>query len=258
MTGMTIVSARSSMLKTELPLIIPDWPIPARVKAISTTRQGGTSSTPYASLNLGNHVGDAPQTVAANRERLGGILPTEPLWLTQVHGNTVVNAASTCPYAEADAAISRIPNRVCTIMTADCLPVLFCDIHGNAVGAAHAGWRGLQAGVLEATVKAMQSPAQDIMAWLGPAIGPDAFEVGEEVYSAFTLHDSKAMAAFRPGIKKGKWFADLYLLARQRLNDCGVNWIYGGDRCTFSEPDAFFSYRRDGLTGRMASLIWIE
>lgn len=246
------------MSKTELELIRPDWPAPANVKALSTTRHGGTSTGPYAALNLGNHVGDDPQSVAANRTLLGQHLPMEPLWLTQVHGTTVVNAACTCPHAKADASIARMANRICVIMTADCLPVLFCDTQGTAVGAAHAGWRGLNAGILEATVKTMKTPPGEIMAWLGPAIGPDAFEVGEEVRAAFIAHDASAENAFRPSANEGKWLADLYQLARQRLAACGVTQVYGGDRCTYSEADTFFSYRRDGTTGRMASLIWLE
>lgn len=246
------------MSKTELELITPDWPAPANVKALSTTRHGGTSAGPYAALNLGSHVGDDPQSVIANRALLGQHLPMEPLWLTQVHGTTVVNAACTCPHAEADASIARMANRICTIMTADCLPVLFCDTQGTAVGAAHAGWRGLNAGILEATVKAMQTPPGEIMAWLGPAIGPDAFEVGSEVRTAFIAHDPAATSAFRPSTHDGKWLADLYQLARQRLAACGVTQVYGGNRCTFTEEETFFSYRRDGTTGRMASLIWLE
>lgn len=246
------------MSKTELELITPDWPAPANVKALSTTRHGGVSTGPYAALNLGNHVGDDPQRVAANRALLGQHLPMEPLWLTQVHGTTVVNAACTCPHAEADASIARMANRICAIMTADCLPVLFCDTQGTAVGAAHAGWRGLNAGVLEATVKAMQTPLGEIMAWLGPAIGPEAFEVGPEVRAAFMVQDAIAESAFRPSANENKWLADLYQLARQRLAACGVTQVYGGNRCTFTEEETFFSYRRDGTTGRMASLIWLE
>lgn len=246
------------MSKTELELIQPDWPAPANVKSLSTTRHGGISTGPYAALNLGNHVGDDPQNVAANRALLGQHVPMEPLWLTQVHGTTVVNAACTCPHAEADASIARITHRICAIMTADCLPVLFCDIKGTAVGAAHAGWRGLNAGILEATIKAMQTPPGEIMAWLGPAIGPDAFEVGPEVRAAFIAHDALAESAFRPSANVGKWLADLYQLACQRLAASGITQVYGGDRCTYSEADTFFSYRRDGATGRMASLIWLE
>ncbi len=246
------------MSRTNLEFIIPDWPAPANIKALSTTRRGGVSTKPYATLNLGSHVRDDPQAVATNRALLSQHTPTEPLWLTQVHGKTVVNAACTCPHAEADASIARMAYRICAIMTADCLPVLFCDKKGTAVGAAHAGWRGLNEGVLEATVRAMQTPAGEILAWLGPTIGPDAFEVGAEVRAAFIAHDNAAASAFHPGSSEGKWLADLYQLARQRLATCGVTQIYGGDRCTFTEHETFFSYRRDGTTGRMASLIWLE
>lgn len=246
------------MSRTDLEFIIPDWPAPANVKALSTTRRGGVSREPYAALNLGSHVSDDPQAVATNRALLSQHTPTEPLWLTQVHGKTVVNAACTCPHAEADASIARMANRICAIMTADCLPVLFCDKKGTAVGAAHAGWRGLNEGVLEATVRAMQTPPGEILAWLGPAIGPDAFEVGAEVRAAFIAHDNAAASAFHSGSSEGKWLADLYQLARQRLATCGVTQIYGGDRCTFTEHETFFSYRRNGTTGRMASLIWLE
>lgn len=237
--------------------IVPDWPAPARVKALSTTRHGGVSSGPYAAFNLGGHVGDAPEAVARNRALLGEHLPLEPLWLTQVHGTTVVNAACTCPYAEADGAVSRMANRLCAVMTADCLPVLLCDNAGSVVAAAHAGWRGLANGILETTVKAMQVPGDTLMAWLGPAIGPSAFEVGQDVYDAFTRHDPAAIAAFRATGAPGKYLADLYLLARQRLAALGVTAVYGGDRCTYREVEHFFSYRRDGTTGRMATLIWL-
>lgn len=246
------------MSKTDLEFIFPDWPAPANVKALSTTRNGGVSATPYATLNLGSHVGDNPKNVAKNRAILGKYLPAEPLWLTQVHGKTVVNAASTCPHAEADAASTNMTNQICTILTADCLPVLFCDMRGTTVAAAHAGWRGLKTGILEATVSTMQAPAEDIMAWLGPAIGPDAFEVGDEVRTAFTTSNIQAENAFRPSGHQGKWLANLYLLAQQRLAAIGVTHIYGGNRCTFTEKETFFSYRRDGSSGRMASLIWRE
>lgn len=257
--GMTMtVTARSFMSKTDLELIIPDWPAPARVKALSTTRKGGISTRPYAALNLGSHVGDDPKNVAHNRAILGQYLPAEPLWLTQVHGTSIVNVASTCPHAEADAAIARMDRQICTIMTADCLPVLLCDVNGTTVAAAHAGWRGLEAGIIESTVKAMQISGTEIMAWLGPAIGPEAFEVGNEVRTAFIAHDSAATSAFRPSTHPGKWLANLYLLAQQRLASCGVTQVYGADRCTFTEQETFFSYRRDGSTGRMASMIWLE
>lgn len=243
----------------QLQLITPDWPAPAKVKALSTTRMGGVSSGPYASLNLAKHVGDVPDAVAQNRQRLGEHLPLQALWLQQVHGTVVVNAASTCPDAQADAAFARMSHRICTVMTADCLPVLFCDDAGTAVGAAHAGWRGLAGGILENTVRAMQTPGEQVMAWLGPAISQKVFEVGSDVRDAFVNHAPEAAQAFIPGAQPGKWFADLYLLARQRLNAIGITRVYGGDRCTFTEADSFFSARRDGTqSGRQASLIWLE
>jgi polyphenol oxidase len=248
--------------------IVPDWPAPARVKALQTTRQGGLSPAPWASLNLGDHVGDLPSRVAGNRQQLRTFLPAEPRWLNQVHGVVAVNAdltpisgpaLNTSPGGEvvtADAAYARQPNRVCVVMTADCLPVFFCDRAGSVVAVAHAGWRGLLAGVLEETVHKMGVPAADLLAWLGPAIGPKHFEVGAEVRSAFVARDAGAATAFQA---KGddKWLADIYRLARQRLSQCGVGWTGGGDFCTVSEVDRFFSYRRDGVTGRMASLIWL-
>lgn len=246
-------------MATDLPLIVPEWPAPRNVRAFATTRNGGVSAGPYASLNLGTHVGDDPQAVAENRARLGSHLPVRPLWLQQVHGAVVVNALSTCPDAQADAAFARVPNQICTVMTADCLPVLFCDASGTAVGAAHAGWRGLAGGVLENTVKAMQVEATEVLAWLGPAIGPQSFEVGEDVRAAFVAHSAQAQSAFVPTGAPGKYLADLYLLARQRLTALGVTRIYGGGRCTLTEADIFFSARRDGTrSGRQASLIWLE
>ena len=237
--------------------IVPGWPAPANVKALSTTRAGGLGVAPFDSLNLGTHVGDDPATVAANRARLRALLPAEPCWLNQVHGTAVVDLATYGGVPDADAAVSRQPGAVCVVMTADCLPVLLCDRAGTVVGAAHAGWRGLQGGVIEATVRAMDVPAGELMAWLGPAIGPEAFEVGDEVRAAFVADDSAAAAAFRPAGPAGKWLADLYLLARQRLAALGVAGVYGGDACTFTEAARFFSYRRDGRTGRMASLVWL-
>lgn len=250
-----MATAKSSMSATKH-FIRPDWPAPACVKAVSTTRAGGLSAAPYDALNLGDHVGDIPSAVAANRALLAQHVPVEPLWLTQVHGKIVADAASALPRTQADAAIARQAGCVCAIMTADCLPVLFCDQDGTAVGAAHAGWRGLADGVLEATVSAMQVNPDKIMAWLGPAIGPTAFEVGHEVREAFVSSLPAHAEAFAPHGEK--WLGDLYLLARQRLNQIGVTAIYGGDRCTYSEPEDFFSYRRDKQTGRMASLIWLE
>lgn len=237
--------------------IVPDWPAPARVRALSTTRAGGVSVAPYDSLNLGIHVGDDPASVADNRAQVRRIVPSEPAWLNQVHGTAVVDAASVAGVPDADASVSRTPGAVCVVMTADCLPVLLCDRAGTVVGAAHAGWRGLHGGVIEATVAAMQVAPGDVIAWLGPAIGPAAFEVGDEVRAAFVAVDASADSAFKPAGQPGKWLADIYLLARQRLAALGVTAVYGGDCCTVSESQRFFSYRRDGVTGRMGTLVWL-
>ncbi len=239
--------------------LVADWPAPPRVRTCTTTRQGGVSLAPYAGLNLGDHVGDAPQAVAANRAhvvRQRG-LPGMPLWLNQVHGTTVVDAADAAPGCAADASFTREPGVVCAVLTADCLPLLLCDKAGSTVAAVHAGWRGLAAGVIEATLAAMQVPPEELMVWLGPAIGPRAFEVGSEVCEAFTSHDPAAAEAFHPS-PAGRWLADIYQLARQRLARQGVTAIYGGERCTYTEAQPFYSYRREGVTGRMASLIWLE
>jgi YfiH family protein len=237
--------------------ILPDWPAPANVRALQTTRHGGVSVAPYDSLNLGSHVGDAPLAVARNRMLLNTLLPSEPVWLEQVHGTDVANADMAGCRVRADACIARRRSSVCVVMTADCLPVLLCDERGTAVGAAHAGWKGLAAGVIEATVREMAVEPDKLMAWLGPAIGPDAFEVGDEVRAAFVAADPLSAAAFAPG-QSGKWYADIYTLARLRLNALGITRIYGGDRCTYSEREQFFSYRRDGATGRMGSFIWLS
>jgi YfiH family protein len=239
-------------------MIVPDWPAPGNVRSASTTRSGGVSVPPYDTFNLAEHVGDSPAAVAANRTRLRQRLdlPSEPLWLEQVHGRKVVDADTAGLRPAADASFSRRPGRVCAVMTADCLPVLLCDRAGTAVAAAHAGWRGLAAGVLEASVEAMAVDPGQLLAWLGPAIGAQAFEVGGEVRTAFTAAHARAADAFtvRPN---GRWLADIYALARIRLQAAGVGAVYGGGRCTCSEPDAFFSYRREQVTGRMASLIWL-
>ncbi len=246
------------MSRSELALIIPDWPAPANVKAIATTRVGGYSIAPFDSLNLGTHVGDDLQVVTRNRDRLRQLLPSEPVWLNQIHGATVVNAGHATAGSDADASFAKTRTQVCAVMTADCLPVLLCDEAGTVVGAAHAGWRGLCNGVLEETITAMQAPPESMLAWFGPAIGPQAFEVGEEVRTAFLAHDIRASNAFQPGTQNGKWLANLYQLARQRLEACGVTRIYGGEHCTFTQTETFFSFRRDGQTGRMANLIWLE
>lgn len=237
--------------------IVPDWPAPPGVRALQTTRMGGVSRGPYESLNLGDHVGDDPADVAANRARLAGLLPGEPLWLKQVHGVAVADASADRPGAEADAAIARQGGRVCVVMTADCLPLLLCDRAGTVVAAVHAGWRGLAAGVVEAAVAAMGRPGSELLAWLGPAIGPEAFEVGEEVRADFMAHDPGAAEAFvaRGG---GKWLADIWLLARQRLNSLGIDSVWGGGQCTVSDRGRFFSYRRDGVTGRMGTFVWLD
>jgi YfiH family protein len=239
--------------------ILPDWPAPASVRGLATTRRGGVSGGVFASLNLGEHVGDDPAAVAANREILCRRIETRPVWLKQVHGARVVDldAESGRFSPEADAALTRESGLACVAMTADCLPVLLCDFDGTVVAAAHAGWRGLLAGVLEATVAAMRVPGSELMAWLGPAIGPQAFEVGFEVRDAFVAADADAAAAFRPSAK-GKWLADLYRLARRRLAGQGVARVFGGDFCTVSDAERFFSHRRDGRTGRMASLVWLR
>ncbi len=237
--------------------IQPDWPAPRGVRALSTTRHGGVSLGPWASLNLGDHVGDDPVAVQANRQRLRQLLPDEPRWLRQVHGVGCIDAASPDADRTADAAFTRQRGVVCVVMTADCLPILFCDDQATVVGVAHAGWRGLAAGVIESTVSAMEIPGANLMAWLGPAIGPRAFEVGDEVRAAFVAFDGAASEAFVPAAG-GKWLCDIYLLARQRLARLGIRRVTGADFCTAGEPQRFFSYRRDGVTGRMASLIWLE
>lgn len=239
-------------------LIIPQWPAPANVRACSTTRTGGVSPAPWSSLNLGGHVGDQPAAVAANRQRLVELaqLPAMPHWLEQVHGTEVARlSAARQALLRADGAVTREPGVVCAVMTADCLPVLFCSADGSEVAAAHAGWRGLCAGVLEKTLAQFHCEPQEIYAWLGPAIGPAAFEVGGEVRDAFLTQDPQAEQAFRPA--GNKYYADIWLLARQRLLAAGIRSVSAEPRCTFSESDDFFSFRRDGTTGRMATLIWL-
>jgi polyphenol oxidase len=239
-------------------MILPDWPAPPGVHSLMTTREGGVSGPPWTSLNLGDHVGDDPADVVANRARLRRQLPAEPGWLRQVHSKRVVELGRD-GNREADAAFTRQAGTVCAVLTADCLPLLFCDRAGSVVAAAHAGWRGLANGILEASVAAMQVPPGEILAWMGAAIGPQAFEVGDEVREAFVSRHPEAAAAFlpHPSSVPGKWLADIYRLARIRLAGVGVDAVYGGGRCTFSERESFYSYRRDGVTGRMASLVWL-
>jgi len=242
--------------------LTPDWPAPANVQALITTRQGGVSESPYDSLNLGDHVGDSVTVVASNRLLLKRqcALPVEPLWLKQNHGIVAVDAAVASGVPVADASFSHQVNKVCAVMTADCLPLLLCDQAGSVVAAVHAGWRGLADGVIEASVKAMGGSPSRLMAWLGPAIGPEVFEVGDEVRQQFMAVDPQAAEAFQPSdpsSPQGRWLADIYLLARQRLSGLGIEQIYGGHCCTYTDEERFYSYRRDGVTGRMASLIWL-
>lgn len=237
--------------------IVPQWPAPACVKSLITTRNGGVSSGAHATFNLGLRAGDDPLHVAANRAQLRASLPADPAWLKQVHGTRVVKADSLTKPVEADAAFTRTTATVCAVMMADCLPVLICDRDATVVGIAHAGWRGMSAGVIENTLEAMNVRADNLLAYLGPAIGPSAFEVGADVRDAFTAADKNAQIAFKPH-REGKWLADLFVLARQRLHARGVSRIYGGGACTYADASRFYSYRRDGTTGRMAALIWLS
>ncbi|MBU3694248.1 MAG: peptidoglycan editing factor PgeF [Rhodocyclaceae bacterium] len=254
--------------------LTPEWPAPANVRALCTTRIGGASGGPWAGLNLAAHVGDDPAAVAANRALLRAYLPAEPVWLAQVHGVCVIDPASQEPRAtppEADAARTCAIDTPCAVLTADCLPVLLCDGGCSAEGAAtraaatevasiHAGWRGLADGVLEATAAAMRTRPQDWLAWIGPCIGPDAFACDDDVVDAFCAEHPEARSAFRPHpAQPGKWLGDLPAIARQRLVALGVPpaAIHGGGLCTVSDASRFYSFRRDGVTGRMATLVWL-
>jgi polyphenol oxidase len=234
-----------------------DWPAPPGVHVLSSFRGGGASHGVYASLNLGDHVGDDPKAVAANRRELATTagLPAEPRWLAQVHGVKVADLDAAEAQFAADAAVTRRPGTVAAILTADCLPIVFASDSGDAVAAAHAGWRGLAAGVIEATVDALGVPAKKLLAWLGPAIGPRHFEVGEEVRLAFLEGHPEAADAFQMN-SRDRFMADLALLARQRLAQLGVGRVYGCGECTYTCGDRYFSHRRDGATGRQATLIW--
>jgi YfiH family protein len=240
--------------------IVPDWPAPPHVRAVVTTRSGGVSTGPYASFNLGQSTGDEVGAVSANRERLRALLPEEPRWLKQVHGARVLRAQDIADHPEADASVSDTRGVVCAILVADCLPMLFTDRHGTFVAAAHAGWRGLAEGVIDNTVRMITrhaSTARDLLAYIGPGIGPSAFEVGDDVYDAFTSRDGGSSFAFQR-TAVGKWLADLPALARLALARCGVEQVYGGDLCTYSDPARFYSYRRDKVTGRMGAFVWLE
>jgi YfiH family protein len=236
--------------------ITPDWPAAGRVRALITTRAGGVSSGKFASLNLGTRVGDDPQRVERNRAILKACLPAEPAWMKQVHGTVVIDAAKATPDAEADGAVTRAAGSVCAVLTADCLPILLSDRAGTTAGIAHAGWRGLAAGIIENVVQAMRVSPPDLIAYIGPGIGPRSYEVGEEVRQAFVGKDPDAAAAFVPR-RNGKYLVDLYALARQRLEAARIAEVHGGGFCTAGD-ERFFSFRRDGNTGRMASLVWLE
>lgn len=235
--------------------LTPDWPAPAPVRALVTTRAGGVSQGPWTGLNLGLRTDDDPAAVAENRARLEACLPQPPKWLAQVHGSTVVDADTLDGQPQADASIARAAGTVCAIQVADCLPVLFTDRAGSCVAAAHAGWRGLAGGVLANTVAGMGVAPKDMLAWIGPGIGPSAFEVGDDVLQAFCTDHPENRDAFQ-ALQAGKWLCDLPALARLALRRCGVSAIYGGHWCTWSDPQRFYSYRRDRVTGRMAAVIW--
>lgn len=239
--------------------LVPEWAAPASVRAIATTRLGGLSTTSYAGLNLATHVGDDPANVDRNRQLLRQTitqLPADPLWLQQVHGARVAVAEDYRFGLEADACVAHTPGLVCAVLSADCLPILLCADDGSVVSAVHAGWRGMAAGVIEACVSRMGVPSDRLLAWLGPAIGPRAYEVGEEVRAAFCADDEMAALAFHRSAP-GKWLCDLYSLATRRFAALGVRRVFGGGLCTFSDSRRFYSFRRDGTTGRMASCIWI-
>jgi len=240
-------------------MIYPDWPAPANVKAVTTTRAGGVSEPPFDSFNLADHVGDDPAAVRQNRNILQQSLqlPAAPAWLNQVHGDMVVDVSQCGERPSADAGYCTRTGSVCTVLTADCLPVLLCDQDGTRVAAAHAGWRGLAGGILESSIKVLDTDPARLVVWLGPAIGPMAFEVGDEVRQVFVDQHAQAVGAFN-ATTGGRWLADLYRLARIRLQAVGVDAIYGGGLCTLTDREQFYSYRRDGATGRMASLIWLD
>ncbi len=241
-------------------VILPDWPVPSHIRALTTTRIGGVSSGAYTSLNLATHVADQPAAVLSNRRRLRTQLhlPSEPCWLQQVHGTTVVTADHYLQPPPADAVYSMQADTVCAILTADCLPLLICDQQGTQIAAIHAGWRGLAAGIIAQTLAKFSQPMHNLLVWLGPAIGPRAFEVGHEVYTRFVSNHKDFAQAFMPSLRPTHWYAEIYRLATLALGKQGVTQIYGGSHCTYSEPNLFYSYRRDGeKTGRMASLIWM-
>lgn len=240
--------------------IVPDWPAPGRVRAASSTRTGGTSGGPWRSLNLADHVADDAEAVSRNRARLRRELelPEEPRWLVQRHGARVVEVGPAPDRAPADGIVAREPGAVCAVLAADCMPVLLCDRDATVVAALHAGWRGVAAGIVEAGVRALGVDPGELVAWLGPAIGPGRFEVGPDVRGAILAGDPDGGEAFRPAGGTDRWRADLERIVRRRLARCGVGSVHGGGYCTASDPGRFFSHRRDGVTGRMATLVWLD
>ncbi|CAB1276837.1 peptidoglycan editing factor PgeF [Candidatus Nitrosacidococcus tergens] len=240
-----------------LPTITPNWPVLNHIYAYTTTRQGGISTAPYDSLNLGDHVGDISESVKQNREILYQALslPNEPIWLTQIHSNKVIDGANHTD-RQGDGCFSHHPNVVCAILTADCLPILICNRQGDKIAAIHGGWRGLASGIIKNAIEKLATPAEELLVWLGPAIGAHAFEVGNEVREVFINQDKENHIAFTY-IDNTHWLADIYQLAQLQLRKLGIQAIYGGEYCTVRDSDLFYSYRRDGLkTGRMATLIW--
>lgn len=238
---------------------VPNWPAPATVRALSTTRQDGHSQSPFDEFNLATHVDDEPESVIKNRDLLiaQNQLPSSPLWLTQTHSTTVINADNWLADIEADACYSNTSNQICIVMTADCLPVLVCNRQGTEVAAIHAGWRGLANGIIASTLTQFQSDREELLVWLGPAIGPEAFEVGQDVFECFTKNTPETKAAFKAN-DNSRYLADIYQLARQQLSSLSIEQVFGGEHCTVTDQDRFFSYRRDGQTGRMASMIWLD
>ncbi|MEP6701907.1 MAG: peptidoglycan editing factor PgeF [Betaproteobacteria bacterium] len=253
------MSLASELIQRKLDWIIPQWPAPDNVRALFTTRNGGFSEGACATMNLARSPDSGVPHVAQNLALLHDVIGVNPVWLSQVHGTDVLAIDNPPPMPVGDAAVATRPGRAAAVRVADCLPVLFCDRAGTQVAAAHAGWRGLAAGVLEATVAAMHVEPQELIAWFGPAIGPDAFEVGDDVRDTFLQHDAESAAAFSSyPARPGKWLADLFMLASMRLSATGLTDHFGGGICTVSNPDRFFSHRRDKTPGRMAALIWLE
>lgn len=246
------------MMPEALEFIHADWPAPDHVHALTTTRKGGVSEAEYASLNLADHVEDKPEHVRTNRELLCRQLGIhQPVWLKQVHGIHVVDSQQAENPIEADAVFTSKTNDACSVLTADCLPLLFCNRQGSKVAAAHAGWRGLANGVIETTIDALHENNRDLMVWFGPAIGPEVFEVGQDVVDAFVSHDPGSINAFTQ-TDETHYLADIYQLARQRLKKMGIEQVYGGGLCTYSDKERFYSFRRNAKTGRMASMIWMS